>query len=179
MKYDLISRDMLEQNRGLHEQGNYGASGWRHFEPVLMAALCMDNPVLLDYGCGQCTLSKSLYEAGWKGLIREYDPCVSGKDAMPEPADLVICTDVMEHVEENRVPNVFDHMRSLTKRLCYVSIAIRPANKSLPNGMNAHITQRKPKWWVKKASKAGWSQVFDKSYEKHDEPYEVRLWMIP
>lgn len=175
---DLISKYMLEQNREMHETQNYGASGWRHVEEVLAMALAQGpGSSILDYGCGQGTLAKTLRDMGYDGDIREYDPCIPGKETLPEPATIVVCTDVMEHVEEDKVPAVLAHLKRLTAGVCFISVAIRKANKKLPDGQNAHITLKKPKWWINKAKKTGWRELYSKSYEKHDEPYEVRLWL--
>ena len=38
--------------------------------------------------------------------IKEYDPAIPGKDSLPEPADIVVCSDVLEHIEPNYLLNV-------------------------------------------------------------------------
>ena len=104
-----ITPEYLEQNRKLHEGGYYGLPGQRWAKTVLNVCEVAGSRDVLDYGCGQRTLEKSL---GFP--IRNYDPCIPGLDAPPEPADVVACTDVLEHIaaigaELGREPEVDEH----------------------------------------------------------------------
>jgi hypothetical protein len=139
----LISDEYRDMNRRLHAAGDYGASGERWAETVRGVHQKMGGGTILDYGCGQRTLEKGL------GLpIANYDPCIAGLDAPPEPADLVVCTDVLEHVEPEMLPEVLDDLRRVTRRIGFFVIANRPAAKVLPDGRNAHLIQEGPRWWL-------------------------------
>jgi hypothetical protein len=140
-----ISPEYLEQNRRLHETGHYGISGTRWAKTVANVCAVAGSRDVLDYGCGQCTLEKDL---GWP--IRNYDPCIPGLDAPPEPADVVVCTDVLEHVEEDCLDEVLDDLQRVTRRIGFLVIATRPADKILPDGRNAHLIQQAAPWWLPK-----------------------------
>ncbi len=139
-----ITPEYRELNRTLHQtRPEYGVSGERYAELVLGACEVIHSRDILDYGCGKRTLEKAL---GFP--IRNYDPCIEGLDAAPEPADLVVCTDVLEHVEPDCLDDVLDDLKRVTRRLGLFVIATRPARKTLPDGRNAHLIQRPEAWWV-------------------------------
>lgn len=118
---------------------------------------------VLDYGCGKATLKDSF------PFIRCYDPAFPEYSAMPEPADIVICRDVMEHVEQDCIDDVLDHIKSLTKRVAYFVIVFAPSNQYLPDGRNTHISIYPREWWMKKL-RARWGVVsFSQQREKDGE----------
>ena len=70
---------------------------------------------------------------------------------MPEiPAELVICTDVLEHIEPELIDNVLKHIESLTLKTAYLIIDTLPAQKNLPDGRNAHLIIENQDWWTNK-----------------------------
>lgn len=142
------------QQQELHAAGNYGVSGHRHAPRIYLAAAQILAPGgtcwVLDYGAGQGTLKDAIYKkfALLPGLRwAEYDPCIESKSREPDPADIVACTDVMEHVEEPYVEAVLRHIASLTRKLAYFAIDLVPASKMLPDGRNAHVTLKPAEWW--------------------------------
>ena len=139
----LISDEYRDMNRRLHQVGNYGVSGQNWAAMVRSLHEKMGGGTILDYGCGRRTL-----EAALGFSIANYDPCIAGLDAPPEPADLVVCTDVLEHVEPELLPAVLDDLRRVTRRIGFLVIASRPAEKVLPDGRNAHLIQEGPRWWL-------------------------------
>ena len=138
-----ITPEYLEQNRRLHEVGNYGLSGQRWAPTILNVAKVAGSNDILDYGCGQRTLERTL---GFP--IRNYDPCIPGLDTPPEPADVVACTDVLEHVEPECLDDVLDDLARVTRKIGFFVIANRPAKKTLPDGRNAHLIQEPASWWL-------------------------------
>jgi hypothetical protein len=66
---------------------------------------------------------------------------------MPEPADLVVCRDVMEHVEGDCIDAVLVHIARLALRAAVFAIACHPAHQSLPDGRNTHCSIHPPEWW--------------------------------
>ena len=122
----LITDQYRELNAQLHNTNpNYGVSS-SHWAPLVMA---LSNKVgtrdILDYGCGKGLLKNTLV---WP--IREYDPAIPGKDAPPEPADLVACTDVLEHIEPECLEHVLNDLQRLTREIAFLNIATRPAKKN-------------------------------------------------
>lgn len=141
----LITPEYRDLNLTLHrDRPDYGSHGHRHAEGIRNICLSWGITSLLDYGCGKGTLIEAL-RVPW---ARGYDPCMPGLDGEPQPADMVVCTDVLEHVEPDCVESVFDHLRSLSKRLLFVGIATRPAAKTLPDGRNTHLTVQPAAWWL-------------------------------
>lgn len=141
----LITPAYRDLNVALHHQRpDYGMGGVRHLESVRTTAQVYDVCSLLDYGCGKQTLIEAL-RVPW---ARGYDPCVPGLDGEPKPADLVVCTDVLEHIEPDCLEAVLDHLRSLSKRLFFTSISLVPAKKVLPDGRNTHLIVQPAAWWL-------------------------------
>ncbi len=122
---------------------DYGISGSKYVEPVLSFAEKLQTRDILDYGCGKATLQK-----GIPFPIQNYDPCNAEYERRPTPATIVVCTDVLEHIEIDCLKAVLDDIRELTKQLLFVNVACRPAKKFLPDGRNAHLIQENPNWWL-------------------------------
>lgn len=107
---------------------------------------------MLDYGCGKRSLEQELPPI--MGLdIRAYDPCIDGLDDTPEPADLVVCTDVLEHVEPECLDNVLDDLSRVTKELLFLSVSTRPARNAYSDGHNRHKIVQDHEWWRPKIRK--------------------------
>lgn len=142
-----ITPEYAELNRQLHAtRADYGQMGHRHLESIRGVAQVFQVRSILDYGCGKQTLIEALRLP----YARGYDPCVAGLDLEPAPADLVICTDVLEHIEPECIDDVLGHIRSLTQRVFFTAISLRPAKKTLPDGRNTHLLVRSAKWWMVK-----------------------------
>lgn len=141
---NLISKEYLALQRQLHEAGEYGRKGDRWADKVESLYKKYKCSSVLDYACGAAKLSKALPHL----KMRNYDPCIPKKAAMPEPADLVVCTDALEHIEPECIEDVLAHIRSLTKVAFFSVIAMEPAMKTLADGRNAHILLRSRDWWL-------------------------------
>lgn len=118
-------------------------SGARHCDFIKNVAEKLATRSILDYGCGKATLQKGLPYP-----IQNYDPGMLEYNRPPTPADIVVCTDVLEHVEPDCLPAVLDDLHALTRQLLFVNIACRPAVKFLPDGRNAHLIQENSNWWL-------------------------------
>lgn len=144
---ELISDEYRELNRQLHEdRPDYGTSGHKYADMVLQIYMGTGSSSLLDYGAGKCTLSNALPQIP----IQCYDPCIEGLDAPPDPADVVVCSDVLEHIEPELVDNVVEDLKRLTQRVLFIQVATKPAKKELADGRNAHICLEEPEWWLAK-----------------------------
>ena len=142
----LISEEYRSLNKQLHKESqHYGTSGYLHAKQIKELCMSLGTKDVLDYGCGKSTLAKNL-----PFDIKEYDPCIQGKDSPPKQADIVVCTDVLEHIEPENIDSVLDDIKSLAKKAVFLTIATYPANKTLPDGRNAHLIQEMPEWWVDK-----------------------------
>lgn len=121
---------------------------------------------ILDYGCGKATLSKAL---GPAYQVTNYDPCIKGLDTAPEPHPVVVCGDVLEHVEPDCLSDVLADLRRLTTDCIFARMALTPSTQTLSDGRNAHLILETPEWWVEQFTKAGFAveQVKPKERTKH------------
>lgn len=143
---DLISDEYRKLNTQLHaEIKEYGASGHRWAQMVRDVARTLAATTILDYGAGKRSLERAL---GF-GIVN-YDPAVEEISTPPLPADLVVCTDVLEHIEPDRIDAVLDDLRRLTVLGGFFAVATRPAKKVLADGRNAHLIQQPVSWWMPK-----------------------------
>lgn len=144
----LISEEYRALNRQLHEvNAGYGTSGHVYAKLVEGLARAWSCRTILDYGAGKGTLKQSLPHLN----IAEYDPAVPGKDAAPEPADLVVCNDVLEHIERDCIQHVLKDIWYHTRKIGFLVVDLFPAVKFLPDGRNAHIlleTEDRWKRWI-------------------------------
>jgi uncharacterized Rossmann fold enzyme len=168
-KGELISAEYVRLNAQLHrERPDYGVGGDRHASLVLQ--IIRKVPELsklgtglrvLDYGCGKGSLARALPMPVW-----EYDPAIPGKEESPRPADLVTCTDVLEHIEPERLNQVLEDLRRVTRAVGYFVIHTGAAQKTLPDGRNTHLIQRPRSWWELKLAKYfKIGQVFERGPE--------------
>lgn len=148
-KPPLISPEYADLNRKLHHDNlAYGVGGGKHADTVLKLAAAIGTTSILDYGCGKGYLAKAIPFPIW-----EYDPAVPGKEESPRPADIVVCTDVLEHIEQDRLAFVLDDLRRVTRKVGYFTIHTGPAVKTLADGRNAHLIQKDKRWWAKHLGK--------------------------
>jgi FkbM family methyltransferase len=148
-KPKLISDEYIKLNHQLHvDNPNYGMGGARHVETVLKMYNHPDINSILDYGCGKGQLANALPFPIW-----EYDPAIPEKASVPKPADLVVCTDVLEHIEQDKINFVLDDLRRVTNQIGYFVISTRKAIKTYANGQNTHNIVQGKDWWHKKLSK--------------------------
>jgi hypothetical protein len=144
----LISEQYRAENARQHFQSQgYGEKGYKHMEDVLHVLRRDKCESALDYGCGKATLSKHARRI-CEVPIANYDPAIPEYAADPEPADLLICTDVLEHIEPLNLEDVLLHMRSKCNKAFYFQIATRPAQRVLSDGRNAHLLVKPPYFWL-------------------------------
>lgn len=144
----LISEEYIRMNARLHQANeSYGTSGRNYADDVLKVHSIVQAVSILDYGSGKGTLKASLPQ----GLdVREYDPAIPLIAMHPEPADLVVCTDVLEHIEPDYLAEVLEDIHSLAVKGVYLTVATRPAKKFLEDGRNAHLIVEPATWWISK-----------------------------
>lgn len=148
-KPELISKEYLKLNAELHRKNlAYGIGGSKHAPTVRKLCDALKTHSVLDYGCGKGFLAKELDFPIW-----EYDPAIPEKSASPRPADIVVCTDVLEHIEPAMLRSVLKDLKRCVKCVGYFVIHTGPSNKALADGRNSHLIQKGPKWWMKKLEK--------------------------
>jgi len=153
---DFISPDYLASQKVLHAAPRgYGGGGHVWAPPVLDLVQRYGAGSVLDYGAGQGTLGASLRLAGV--TCRDYDPAIEGMDQRPSFADLVTCTDCLEHIEPQRLDLVLSHIRQLARKAVFLVVATRRSNKTLTDGRNAHLTVAHDAWWQARVLAAGFT----------------------
>jgi hypothetical protein len=156
----LISEEYRALQTALHmTPRGYGAKGAKWAASVIWLAKRYQAASVLDYGCGQGSLARELHQQRKWLEVREYDPAIKGKDGQPSFADLIVCTDVLEHIGPDRLHAVLTHIRQLARKAVFLVVALDPANKVLADGRNAHLIQKPAAWWEAQCEQEGFEQV--------------------
>ena len=114
----LISEGYRQELAKRHlESSVYGSDGFRYQETVRKLIEATKATSVLDYGCGKGVLASKLDFPIW-----EYDPAIEGKDQSPKAADLVLCTSVLECVEDECLPDVLGDLSRCVKKVGYFII---------------------------------------------------------
>jgi hypothetical protein len=147
---DLASpayRELLIQT---HEESPWGNKGYKHASEIIEFMSSLNDQggqmSILDYGCGSNSLANNYKDLN----IQSYDPGVIEFSDMPEPVDIVVCTDVLEHVEPDLLYNVLRHIAELAQVGIYLRIGTRLAKRTLADGRNAHLIVKNCEWWLDK-----------------------------
>lgn len=156
----LISPAYLELQRQLHAQRTYGQHGDKWAKSVCDYVAELGATSVLDYGCGQGTLKRALKPlCGPTIRIDEYDPAIAGKDGIPIFADLVVCTDVLEHVERDRLGAVLAHLKLLARKAVFAVVSLKTAKHVLADGRNAHLIVESSDWWIETFAASGFTVI--------------------
>lgn len=148
-KFATISAEYRQLNAGLHadESVKFGYKGHQQADAVVSTMTKHDCADILDYGAGKQTLSAELKSRGVDN-IKDYDPSIETISAPPLAADLIVCCDVLEHVEPEYLDAVLDHLRTLCRKKLFVRVCTVPCtSKSLPDGSNPHRIIQPLEWW--------------------------------
>src|SRR3990167_7850198 len=144
----LISEEYRKQNYELHFlEPRYGTG--KKFDPKSLMQLMngLGTTDILDYGCGKAMNWKN-FDFPFKPKL--YDPAFPEYSTRPEPADVVLCIAVLEHVEPEYLDEVIKDLYRVTKRLGLFLIDLLPSGTLLPNGQNAHCSLHTvPEWTAK------------------------------
>ena len=142
----ILNEPYIDQYRQLHAATRYGRSSEKLLPQLLPEVLELSPKTILDYGCGQSRLVDMLrYDSDVQTF--RYDPAIVEIAKLPvRSADLVVNTDVMEHIPTNDVDDVLAHIASISQHALF-NIATAPAGRILFNGDNAHCTVKPKDWW--------------------------------
>ncbi|MEP2618460.1 MAG: hypothetical protein ABJH25_10560 [Marinomonas sp.] len=136
--------------QAIHSNRVWGDSSYgKHGEYILSILSSIEKrDSAIDFGCGQSPLASKILEAddGIK-LFDRYDPSIENISSIPqENYDILINTDVLEHIPEDELKTVLKTMSSVSDKAIII-IHLAKAKLILPNGENAHCTIKKPKEW--------------------------------
>jgi len=113
---------------------------------------------VLDVGCGSNHLCSVLKEKGIKKCVGvdfaspQADVMADATD-MPfsdQSYDLIICSDVLEHITEDNIDNCLTEFCRVGKRI-YAKIALFPDVRK--DGIDLHPCVKPPPWWIEKFKK--------------------------
>lgn len=167
----LISEDyqsklqahVATKNPGWGNGGYMHCDGVRELAKRLIAEGLLEkpsnkNPIwVLDYGAGNGTFKSKLLGQKLQPFpmtVVEYDPARPEKCKMPEGQyDIVVNTDVLEHVEEDCLDDVLDSIRSKTKHAAYIAIALFKAAEVIKGVGGAHINLKPVEEWLPRLEK--------------------------
>jgi len=175
-------KELVGEYINLHENGNetipadkmFNGISLIYYIPQLMEIILNKEKAksILDYGCGKGKLYSSteyntlnldkkgrrlndslpnLWQLDYYAL---YDPGYKEHNKLPKGKyDGVICTDVIEHIDENDCDWILDEIFSYGRKFVYVTIACYKALKTFDNGKNVHVNVQTPEYWKEKLNK--------------------------
>lgn len=153
---DLISAEYQATLQKMHkEQPQWGNSGLRFIDQINTLIDRLSVKTILDYGCGKGGLAKQLERMTSTVKVSLYDPGIP-EHATPYHGtsfNLVICTDVLEHIEREKVDNVLANIAALSDRAAYFIVHTGLCGHTLPDGRPAHITREPIEWWKEKIAR--------------------------
>lgn len=143
-----ISDEYRALNAALHEtKASFGTSGAIYVDKIIEVCNQLQVKTFLDYGCGKGLFKAAMSAKAPQYTVYEYDPAIPGKEHCLERADVVICNDVLEHIEPEHLDNVLAHIKSIAETACIFLIDHLPARKFLADGRNAHLILKPFAWW--------------------------------
>lgn len=132
----------------LHKDNpNYGW-GAVHLLPEIAIFIDFLKPQsVLDFGCGKGNLVKALGERYPDIKAYGYDPGMDGFDFMPvNRVDLVINTDVLEHIPENELPETIERISRLSNNVFFY-LNHGKSETLLQDGSSVHCTVKPKEWY--------------------------------
>jgi hypothetical protein len=143
----MVETRNLDQYAEIHRTKPYGRGGKIKRRLIAPWVFLRRPKSILDYGSGQNRMVEA-FISPWTKVRHRYDPAIPAISKVPlDHYELVICTDVMEHLDANEIDPVLKHIRSLCDdALLLVDTQI--AGTFLPNGENAHATVQSSDWWL-------------------------------
>ena len=173
---ELVTQYQILHTKGLKDRpGNAffnGISLAVHIERLTKLMLLEGVKSLLDYGCGKAllyddmkykempidkngqVLPKPLSKLWQLDYFSLYDPAYEKYSKLPKGKyDAVICTDVIEHIDEKDVDWILDEIFSYARKFVFVTIACYKALKKFEDGRNLHVNVKQPSYWKEKLLK--------------------------
>ena len=152
-------KSLIEQYREMHESPKVFCGFTTKFVVRQVEELIFETgaKTILDYGSGKGLQYRDRQvHLQWGGILPHcYDPGVIEFSVKPTNRfDGVICCDVLEHIPEEDIPTTLKEIFEFAEKFVVLAIFTGPARKILPDGRNAHVTQKPPSWWNEKIDQA-------------------------
>jgi hypothetical protein len=171
MKPSKEYHDLIDSYKVLHqEEGKFKGISLVPLVPTLMSLVKEnDCKTLLDYGCGKAIPydKDRCKEVDLRHPIQKlcnlksfdlYDPAYEKYATLPDKKyDIIVCTDVLEHIAEQDINYVLTEILSHSKKIVFLNISCQLALKHFKEGKfkgkNVHISVFDPSWWAHKIGK--------------------------
>lgn len=144
--------DYIKQYELLYKiKKNYGKTSIKLYDMLEKIINDLNILSVLDYGCGKSKLL-DLIKKNKKIKVYKYDPAIKKYSKLTKnKTDLVICTDVLQHVPLYDLDRVLKEIKS---KGIYILFYIKCTNHKtkLPNKTYANCTVYDKKWWLEKLS---------------------------
>jgi hypothetical protein len=176
---DLISPEYQALLQRQHRETKWGADAdYRHFAEVMQVVSTQRCASILDYGSGRESLRRDVDRLALKPIpVACYDPGTS-RTELPEHADLVVCGDVLEHIQPDKIDAVLEHIFSLAHKAIFLVIALRQAKAPMVDGSPAHLIVEDASWWLKKLQPLGRSGIWVVKKSSAVEGKELKVLLV-
>ena len=175
MGSDWYEREKLRYNLA-YSTGNYIPTVGRGLWPRIKKNYNFSDKIktILDVGCGVGHVVAMTRNDGYEshgvdiseGAVDYWVKAGIGEFCKVAPAhnipfadntfDVVMCTDVMEHIPEEGVLPTFKEIRRVGRHTFFFTIAIMPAIHKMPNDQSEpHVCVKYPDWWKDRLEEAG------------------------
>ncbi len=172
-KYTDTYYSLIKEYKEMHEKGInnlrpestfQGSSLFKHIFSLREIIIKKSISSLIDFGCGKAIFYKNKLPYKIKGKTGEftiqefwnvkdivlYDPGVKEFELYPkQKKDLVICTDVLEHIPMIDTENFLNDIYLLANKAVFFAVSVRESKKKLKSGQSVHINIRKEDEWDK------------------------------
>jgi len=154
----LMTLEYKEALLDIHRKAEWGNTAGKYAGDSIVNLLNAypEIQTILDYGCGEGSLKTHIEDAGITDKDWTlYDPGMDKFQNLPTGKfDLVITTDVLEHVEEIMLNSVLKHLQSMTGKFLYSEIACYFCGAKFPSGpyigQDLHINLKAPDMWAQR-----------------------------
>ena len=149
-----ISSTYKSALQDMHKKYIWGSTAGKYAGDSV-AQLLREHPeieTILDYGCGEGTLKDHIEGLGFNKKWTLYDPGMQKFQTKPTGKfDLVITTDVLEHVEDYMLDSVLSELCEYSNKFIYNEIACYLTNKLFKEGpytgRDLYINLKAPDGW--------------------------------
>lgn len=151
----LISKEYQYKITDYHSKRPWGGAVINKAADIHKYVTLSNAKTLLDYGAGRSSLKDTLnnYSYDLDYEIVEYEPGRPELAGDPPVCDFLVCCDVLEHIEPEKIDAVLQHMYDKTAMFAFMTISTQPALGAFPGGENLHLLVRPAEWWIEKLTK--------------------------
>lgn len=146
--------DLLREYKRMADGGQQfrGLNILQHAKQIAGLADVFTVKTVLDYGSGAGDQWRSPHKLADLIGVRKtdvtlYDPSFQHHIVPDRKFDMVLCSDVLEHVPGDVVDEFIDSLFAHASKVVWASVCCRPAKKSFPDGTNLHVSLHALQWW--------------------------------